>query len=318
MKRGACTHRLATVGRPKDNHDAHVPNPSRNLNDKGYLMLRASLVIAVLSCGLLADIPDPVNPDPDSPRPIAAINTVFIEEMTWMEVRDALAAGTDTVIVSTGGIEQNGPYLATGKHNYVLRGVTEVIARRMGNVLVAPIVPFVPEGDFDPPTGHMKYPGTISVSEDTFRSLLTDICRSFEVHGFRRVVLIGDSGGNQAGMKAVAEQLTAAWKEQGSDTQVRYVPEFYDYAELTEWLESHGIYQQPEGYHDDFAMTAMIMSVDEEAVRTRQRIRARRFQINGINLAPIQKTIRWGEAIFEHRADRTIAGIEKAFADQAN
>ena len=281
-------------------------------------MLRASLVIAVVFLGLLADTPDPANPDPNSPRPIDALDTVFIEEMTWMEVRDAVAAGKDTVIVSTGGIEQNGPYLATGKHNYVLRGVTEVIARRMGNVLVAPIVPFVPEGDFDPPTSHMRYPGTIGVTEETFRALLTDICRSLEIHGFRRVVLIGDSGGNQAGMEAVAKQLSASWQERGSDTQIRYVPEFYDYAELGEWLESMGVHQQPEGYHDDFAMTAMIMSVDRDAVRTRQRIRARRFTINGINLAPITKTIRWGEAIFDHRAERTIAGIEKAFSGDGN
>lgn len=281
-------------------------------------MLRASLVIAVVFLGLLADTPDPANPDPDSPRPIDALDTVFIEEMTWMEVRDAVAAGKDTVIVSTGGIEQNGPYLATGKHNYVLRGVTEVIARRMGNVLVAPIVPFVPEGDFDPPTSHMRYPGTIGVTEETFRALLTDICRSLEIHGFRRVVLIGDSGGNQAGMEAVAKQLSTTWQERGSDTQIRYVPEFYDYAELGEWLESMGVHQQPEGYHDDFAMTAMIMSVDRDAVRTRERIRARRFTINGINLAPIAKTIRWGEAIFDHRAERTIAGIEKAFSGDGN
>lgn len=276
-------------------------------------MLRASLVVVVISLGFLADPPDPANPDPDSPRPIAALDTVFIEEMTWMEVRDAMAAGKDTVIVATGGIEQNGPYLATGKHNYVLRGATELIARQMGNALVAPIVAFVPEGDFDPPTSHMRYPGTIGVTEETFRSLLTDICRSLEVHGFQRIVLIGDSGGNQTGMQAVAEQLTTAWNERGSETQVRYVPEFYDYAELAEWLESMGIHQTPEGYHDDFGMTAMIMSVDRDAVRTRQRIRADLFTINGINLAPAAKTIRWGEAIFDHRAKKTIAGIEKAF-----
>lgn len=280
-------------------------------------MLRTSLLCAVILFGFQADTPDPANPDPDSPRPIEALDTVFIEEMTWMEVRDALAMGKDTVIVATGGIEQNGPYLATGKHNYVLRGATEMIARQMGNALVAPIVPFVPEGDFDPPTSHMRYPGTIGVSETTFRALLTDICRSLQIHGFRRIVLIGDSGGNQAGMEAVAVQLSALWQDQGRTTRIRYIPEFYDYPELTEWLESMGVYQQPEGYHDDFGMTAMIMSVDRDAVRTRQRMRARRFTINGINLAPVNKTIRWGEAIFQHRAEKTIAGIEKAFQQES-
>src|SRR5580692_6668944 len=82
----------------------------------------------------------------DAKRPIEAIDSVFIEELTWMEVRDALKAGKTTVIIPTGGVEQNGPYLATGKHNYILRATTEAIARKLGNALIAPIVPFVPEG----------------------------------------------------------------------------------------------------------------------------------------------------------------------------
>ena len=126
-----------------------------------------------------------------------------------MEVRDALKAGKTTVIVPTGGVEQNGPYLATGKHDYILRATTEAIARKLGNALVAPIVAFVPEGDIDPPTGHMKYPGTISLTEDTYERLLTDICACFRTHGFEHIVLIGDSGGNQKGMKAVAARLNA-------------------------------------------------------------------------------------------------------------
>ena len=83
-------------------------------------------------------------------------------------------------------------------------GVTEAIARKLGGTLVAPIVPFVPEGGIDPPTDHMRYPGTISVTEETFESLLTDICGSLRAHGFRRIVVLGDSGGNQTGMKNVA------------------------------------------------------------------------------------------------------------------
>lgn len=113
-------------------------------------MLRTFYLVAT-SAVLLAALPDPVAPDPKSPRPIDAVDSVFIEDLTWMEIRDAMQAGTNTVIVATGGIEQNGPYIVTGKHNYVLRATTEAIARKLGKTLVAPIVPFVPEGDIDPP-----------------------------------------------------------------------------------------------------------------------------------------------------------------------
>src|SRR6185295_5860411 len=155
-------------------------------------MYRTAFSLTLLLAGWLAALPDPVRPDPNSPRPIAAVDSVFIEDLTWMEIRDAMKQGTDTVIVATGGIEQNGPYIVTGKHNFVLRATTEAIARKLGKTFVAPIVPFVPEGDIDPPTQHMKYPGTISLTEETFQSLLTDIISSLKTHGFRRIILIGD------------------------------------------------------------------------------------------------------------------------------
>ena len=160
--------------------------------------------------------------DANEPRPIPAADTLFIDEMTFMEVRDAIRAGKTTVIVGTGGVEQNGPYTATGKHNFVLRATTDAIARKLGTALIAPIVAFVPEGDHAPATGHMQYAGTISLSEDTFRALLRDICTSLKVHGFKDIVLLGDSGGNQKGMQAVAAELSAKWA--ASDARVHFIP----------------------------------------------------------------------------------------------
>jgi creatinine amidohydrolase len=275
-------------------------------------MIRQLLFLSVLGLGSLAAIPDPVRPDPNSPRPIDAVDSVFIEDLTWMEVRDALKAGKDTVIVATGGIEQNGPYLVTGKHNVVLRGTTDVIARKLGNTLVAPIVQFVPEGDIDPSTLHMLYPGTISVREETFQALLTDICASLKVHGFKNIVLIGDSGGNQAGMKAVAESLSAKWK--GAGCRLVFIPEYYDAAPVNKWLAEQGIKQAPEGLHDDFAMEAQMLAVDPTSVRMKERIKAGNFRINGIDLAPADKTIRWGKRIIDFRAETTAIAIKNALA----
>ena len=68
----------------------------------------------------------------DAPNPLPAPNTVWLEEMTWMDVRDALKAGKTTAIIPTGGMEPNGPWLVTGKHNYVLRTNCDAIARKLG------------------------------------------------------------------------------------------------------------------------------------------------------------------------------------------
>lgn len=274
-------------------------------------MLRACwMAPLVLVLAAQAQLPSPESPDPKSPRPIEAFDTVFTEEMTWMEIRDALAAGKTTVVVATGGVEQNGPYLATGKHNYVLRAATQAIARKLGDTLVAPIVPFVPEGDIAPPSGHMRYPGTISVTEKTYDALLTDICSSLKTHGFKEIILIGDSGGNQPGMKRVAEQLNASWSDSGA--RVLYIPEFYDYPAVAKWLEDEGIKQTPEGLHDDFAITAIMMTVDPNTVRMKERGAAGKFSINGVDLAPAPKTIEWGKKIIEFRANATIKAIQRA------
>jgi creatinine amidohydrolase len=105
----------------------------------------------------------------DTPNPLPAPNTVWLEEMTWMDVRDSLKAGNTTAIIPTGGMEPNGPWLVTGKHNYVLRTNCDAIARKLGNALCAPIVEFVPEGRIDPPSGHMRSPGTISLRQAATR-----------------------------------------------------------------------------------------------------------------------------------------------------
>src|SRR4029434_1554865 len=106
--------------------------------------------------------------------------------------------GKSSIIISTGGIEPNGPWLVTGKHNYVLHANCEAIARKMGNALCAPIVKYVPEGDTEKKTSHMASPGTISMREDTFRAVLRDTAESLHAHGFKYIVFICDTVGHVA------------------------------------------------------------------------------------------------------------------------
>jgi creatinine amidohydrolase len=264
------------------------------------------LVLAIQSA------PQAGGPDLNMPRPIAARDSVFLEELTWLEVRDAIRAGKTTAIVATGGIEQNGPYLALGKHNVVLRATTEAIARTLGDALVAPIVAFVPEGNIEPPSGHMRFPGTITLTDDTYKRLLTDICASLRVHGFANIVLIGDSGGNQTGMKEVAAALNAVWA--GGKTRLHFIPEYYDYPGVATWLESQGIKQVNEGHHDDFQITAEMMVVDPASVRLQERIAAGKASINGVPIAPAEKAIEWGKKIVAYRADVTVKAIRARLA----
>jgi creatinine amidohydrolase/Fe(II)-dependent formamide hydrolase-like protein len=247
--------------------------------------------------------------DLKAPRPIEALNSIWIEELTWMEVRDAVAAGKTTVIVPTGGIEQNGPYLTTGKHDVILRGMCDLIARRLGNALCAPVIGLVPEGDIDPPTGHMRFPGTISLKEETFKQVLDDVASSFKATGFTEVILIGDSGGNQTGLKAAAETLNARWKGAGV---ARYIPEFYQYEKMVEYMNKElGVVEpKDDGYHDSYWITALMMAVDPTSVRYEQRVKAGKATINGLSIEDRAKTAELGKKLMAYRAEQTIAAIE--------
>ncbi len=237
-------------------------------------------------------------------------DTVFTEEMTWIEVRNALKDGKNTIIIGTGGVEQNGPYAVTGRHNYILRATTEAIARKLGDALVAPIVPFVPEGKINPPSDHMLFPGTVSVREQTFKRLLIDIASSYKTHGFKHIVFIGDSGGNQKGMKKVAEKLHSQWKNSG--VTVSYIPEYYTWHPANPdngWLSQFGIIETDEGLHDNYCVTAMLCAINPELNRIKQRIKKEKASINGVPLIPMEKTIDIGTKAIQYLSDITVKAI---------
>jgi creatinine amidohydrolase/Fe(II)-dependent formamide hydrolase-like protein len=196
---------------------------------------------------------------------------VWIEEMTWLDVRDALAAGKTTVIIPAGGIEPNGPWVALGKHNYIARPLCEAIARKLGNALCAPVIPFVPEGDIDAKTAHMKSPGTIGVREETYEALLTDLAHTVKGHGFQNIILIGDHGGDEDGMKAVAAKLQDAWK---FSPAVYYIPEYYkSWDGAVDLLYKKGLGKAgvTDGLHDDPTVTGLMMITDPKTVRWKDR-----------------------------------------------
>ena len=111
---------------------------------------------------------------------------------------------------------------------------------------------------------------------------------SLKAQGFKEIFLIGDSGGNQRGMAAVAEELTKAWS--GQDIVIAHIPEYYNYSDVLQYQkEVLGIDEDPrlEGLHDDYYITSMIMNDNPQHVRLEQRIAANKASINNINLLPI-------------------------------
>lgn len=252
---------------------------------------------------------------PNAANPLPTANTVWLEEMTWMDVRDAMKAGKTTVIISTGGIEPNGPWIALGKHNWVLHQNCEAIARKMGNALCAPIVKFVPEGNAEPPSGHMTSPGTITMREGTFRAILTDLLVSLKAHGFTQMFLIGDSGGNQNGQRAVADSLNTLW---GGKALVAHIQEYYDYAGVAAHMKEKGLLEEgtSDGLHDDVVISLNIFADDPKAIRLDERIKAGKASINGVSMVDKKKNAALAKEIIAFRTTTTIDAINKAIANK--
>ncbi|MDP6580809.1 MAG: creatininase family protein [Vicinamibacterales bacterium] len=222
--------------------------------------------------------------------------SVFLEELTWTEVRDALAVGTMTVIIPTGGTEQNGPHMVLGKHNYLVRHKAGEVARRLGNTLVAPVVAYVPEGDVAPPTGHMRFPGTITTPPEVFGQVLEFAARSFKQHGFLDIALLGDSGGNQAPQAAVAARLNLEWTD--TPVRVHHLTDYYP-GPGDSWLVEQGEREEDVGSHAGMHDTASFLFLDPSKLRLDEMGPHVRDDGSGVVGNPARSTAAYGERILE-------------------
>jgi creatinine amidohydrolase len=230
-------------------------------------------------------------------------------------------------------VEQNGPYLPTGKHNFVLSAMGPSIARRLGNALIAPIVTLEP-GNINTPSCF----GCTFISQATYRALMSDMATALRGQGFENIVFIGDSGGNQNPMRAVADSLNAKWASEplpdanpaqpiSASARVHWIEEYYreDIWSCEYAKEALGIFQQPDNcsatrdlYHDDYHYTSIIATTPTgpHRIRMAQRMKAGQFSINQVDLFPIEKTIANGWKLVEYRTDITARAIQEAIGSR--
>lgn len=273
--------------------------------DSPSFVRRASIVtlVAALTFGLVTlKITD------DVAAADRTLPSLHLEDLTWTEVDTALRDGYDTVIIPTGGVEQNGPHVILGKHNYVVRATAERIAQGLTRTLVAPVIAHVPEGDTgDTPTGHMKWAGTVSLPDDVFADVLEHTARSMATHGFTRIIFIGDSGPSQPAQEQVAQMLSAEWADRG--VNVLHIGAYYSENGQHDALQADG-YSSPEiGTHAGIRDTSEVLAVHPDGVRFNP-IYPQGDVDPGYNGAPGKATAEIGEQMLDLKVKAALQQIQ--------
>ena len=128
------------------------------------------------------------------------MGSIELYNLTWPEVRQEIENGRDTIVLSLGAVEQHGHHLPLGTD--AIFG--ELLGRALADRLDAFHAPTMPIGCSH---HHLAFPGTMSISEETFHGVVVDVVRGWARHGFKRIVLLPTHGGNFEPLGRALERL---------------------------------------------------------------------------------------------------------------
>ena len=252
----------------------------------------------------------------NKPRTIAGINTVWIEELTQPEFRDMIKDGYTTALIMTGGVENNDGNLQMNKHNINIKLLGEMLARKMGKTLVAPLVTLEPGN-----AGANIQPGRAGpmITQATYVALLFDMGNYLRSMGFVEIFYMGDSGGNGRGMQAAADSLTKVYANSPEKVFFKHIPEFYNHTSVVQpYIQNElkipegikiGASSGTSGLHEELGIDATMALADPQSIRFAQRVKAGEAEINGVKFKSLQWLQELGRKVADVRVTATINAI---------
>jgi creatinine amidohydrolase/Fe(II)-dependent formamide hydrolase-like protein len=252
----------------------------------------------------------------NKPRTIDGINTVWLEELTQPEFRDMIKDGYTTVLIMTGGVENNDGNLSMNKHNINNKLLGEMMARKMGKTLVAPLVTLEPGN-----AGPTIQPGRAGpmLSQATYTALLFDMGNYLRSMGFKEIYYMGDSGGNGRGMQAAADSLTKLYADSPDKVWFKHIAEYYNHTSVIQpYLQNElkipegikiGASTGTSGLHEELGIDATMALADPQSIRFAQRVKAGQAEINGIKFESLKWLQELGRKVADLRVTTTINAI---------
>lgn len=254
---------------------------------------------------------------PAAPERSGGAQSVYIEDLTWPEVKAAIAAGKTTAIIYAGSTEQNGPHMALGKHNFIAHYAAGEIAKRLGNALVYPVMPFAPTGSRELRTGHMRFPGSVSIDTEPFQAVIRQVAQSALAAGFKNVFLMGDHGDEQDALRGAAKDLEDQYDKLDETAHVYYVDLYYrEKEQMKAYLAERGIPVDAHAATDD---TSEIMFLDEKRWIRRDKLApstAKEEPTTGVEGDPTKATPELGRMFIGWKIDNAVNQIHALLAQK--
>ena len=187
------------------------------------------------------------------------MKTIRMEQMTWPEIKAAIASGFTTAVVAIGSTEQHGPHLPTMTDACIGEELAYRVALKLGYALQARTI------EVGLSEHHLAFAGTVSLRPETLRMILRDYGDSLVRHGFTRIVFLPSHGGNFATVRNAIEEARAAHPG----------VEFTGYTDLFGLIgflntasAEYGVSPEASGAHAGESETSMMMALERDLVAT--------------------------------------------------
>ena len=123
-----------------------------------------------------------------------------LTESTWAE---ADAVETSLAVLPVGSTEQHGPHAVLGTDAFTAGAVADLgVERAPVECVLGPTIPVGVAAE------HRQFPGTLWVSEDTFRAYVRETCESLVAHGWDRIVVVNGHGGNVSALRELCGTIS--------------------------------------------------------------------------------------------------------------